>query len=361
MQSGPVGGTEGRDARLAAVSFLLLGLAGVRLTGIEDPGPIELAPILLAGWWFGGRAALWAGGAASTLLVATTFADNQFPYWGLVPRVALLMGVAWIVGRLLDERARQADQLRRAEPVKNALAPSLPPELPLLDVAVRYVPASHGVGGDFYLVTEGHNNSTVVVIADVVGKGMDAARRATFVRATLSASGSYSEDPAHLLRIANAELVRQYGLSAQFITMLCAVIRPDASMAFCTAGHPPPLALNDGSPLGQPKVSFPLGIAPDLGDIDVWRGDLPPAGILLYTDGLSDARPAGGTFPPMGHERLGMFLRELEDPSPDDAVTRLVSAAQTFSGGPLPDDLCLVALRSKLPRRWQAPADAATS
>jgi phosphoserine phosphatase RsbU/P len=198
-----------------------------------------------------------------------------------------------------------------------------------------------------------------VVIADVVGKGMEAAKRATFVRATLSASASYSEDPAHLLRMANAELIRQYGVSAQFITMLCVVVHPDASLAWCTAGHPPPVTLADGRPLGESRMSFPLGIAPELEHLEVWRGPLPDSGILLYTDGLTDARPPGGTFEPLGHGRVGLFLRELEDPTPEAAVARLTVAAQTFAGGSLPDDLCLVALRSKLAKRLR-PAPPAT-
>jgi sigma-B regulation protein RsbU (phosphoserine phosphatase) len=272
----------------------------------------------------------------------------------LVPRIGLLLVTAEMMGRLVDDRNRHLDQLRRLIPLQNALAPVTPPELPLLDIATRYVPATSSVGGDFYLITEGHNNSTVIVIADVVGKGMEAAKRATFVRATLSASAAYSQDPAHLLRVANAELIRQYGVSAQFITMLCAVIGPDGSLAWCTAGHPPPVRLADGSGVGAPATSFPLGIAPELERLDVWRGPLPEGGIVLYTDGLTDARPPGGTFEPFGHHRVGMFLRELDHPTPEQAVQRLTEAAQRFAGGVLNDDLCLVAVRSRLAKRVTA-------
>jgi serine phosphatase RsbU (regulator of sigma subunit) len=343
--------SERHDAQIACVVVVLLGLFGLRLAGVSNAGSLELVAVGIAAWWFGRLWALWTGGAATALLVVATLVEEGIPYEALVVHGALIMGGAWLLGWLFDERRRQGLLLRRAEPVQNALAPSRPPDLPLLEIATRYVPASADIGGDFYLVAEGHNNATIVVIADVVGKGVEAAKRATFVRATMSASGSYSQDPAHLLRIANAELVRQYGLSAQFITMLCAVVRPDAMLSWCTAGHPPPLSMADGSPVGKANVSLPLGIAPDLEEIDVWRGELPEAGIVMYTDGLSDARPAAGSFPPLGHDRIGLFLRELENPTPDEAADRLISAAQTFTGGPLPDDLCLVALRSKLPRR----------
>lgn len=345
---------EQRDLQIALLVATLLALFGLRSVGLQDFGLLELVPVLLAAWWFGRRAAMRVAVAASVLLIGSAAITWDMAYWTLAPRVGLILLTAAIVGRLVDDRNRHLDQLRRLVPLQNALAPVTPPDLPLLEVATRYVPATSGVGGDFYLITEGHNNSTVIVIADVVGKGMEAAKRATFVRATLSASAAYSQDPAHLLRVANAELIRQYGVSAQFITMLCAVIGPDGSLAWCTAGHPSPVRLSDGSAVGAPATSFPLGIAPELERLDVWRGRLPEGGIVLYTDGLTDARPPGGTFEPFGHRRVGMFLRELDNPTPEQAVERLTVAAQRFAGGILNDDLCLVAVRSRLAKRLTA-------
>jgi hypothetical protein len=345
---------ERRDLQIVVLVVALLTVFGLRSSGLEDFGLLELVPVLLAAWWFGRRPALQVAVAGSVLLVGANVITSDMSWEALVPRIGLLLVTAEMMGRLVDDRNRHLDQLRRLIPLQNALAPVTPPELPLLDIATRYVPATSSVGGDFYLITEGHNNSTVIVIADVVGKGMEAAKRATFVRATLSASAAYSQDPAHLLRVANAELIRQYGVSAQFITMLCAVIGPDGSLAWCTAGHPPPVRLADGSGVGAPATSFPLGIAPELERLDVWRGPLPEGGIVLYTDGLTDARPPGGTFEPFGHHRVGMFLRELDHPTPEQAVQRLTEAAQRFAGGVLNDDLCLVAVRSRLAKRVTA-------
>jgi hypothetical protein len=341
---------ERRDAEITALAASLVVIFVTRL--FVDPGAVELVPVMIAGARFGRRGALRAAVAAAVLLVIATVISPQFVALTLAPRIALLVFVGWLVGRLVEDRDRQAERLRQLEPIQNVLAPALAPQLPLLEVATRYLPASPGVGGDFYLIAHGHNNSTVFVIADVVGKGMEAATRATFVRATLSASAAYTQDPAHLLRTANAELIRQYGASEQFITMLCAVVGADASLAWCTAGHPPPVSLATGQPVGRTRTAFPLGIAPELENLDVWRGRLPDDGILLYTDGLIEARPPGGHFEPFGDARIGLFLRELADPTPEAAVERLATAARQFARGTLADDLCLVALRSKLPRRW---------
>ena len=195
------------------------------------------------------------------------------------------------------------------------------------------------------------------MIGDVVGKGMAAARRSTFVRAMVTSCAPYLDDPAGILRTVNTELVHQQGVSAHFITMLCVVVQPDGTALWASAGHPPPVSLAGGQPLGNLRTSHPLGIAPEMPDLQVARCALPAEGILLYTDGLTDARPPGRRFQPLGEARIGMFLSELDDPSPEEAVEHLVRAARTFSRGSLPDDLCLVAVRSRFESRWYTGAE----
>src|SRR5438067_1411508 len=173
---------ERRDAEIAALSVAIVAIFVIRLFG--DPGPLELIPILAAAVRFGRRGAIAAGVAVNALLVLATLIDGHIGAGGVISRVVLYGLTAWVLGYLVDERERQARELEALKPIQNALAPEVPPALPLLDVAIRYLPASPGVSGDFYLIAQGHNNTTVFVIADVVGKGIEAAKRATFVRAT---------------------------------------------------------------------------------------------------------------------------------------------------------------------------------
>ncbi|MEX2196809.1 MAG: PP2C family protein-serine/threonine phosphatase [Thermoleophilaceae bacterium] len=342
---------ERRDVQIVAIVASLGAILLLRLTLMPDPGSVELLPVLAAAWWFGTRAALVAGVAASAVLVAAALFADPFEPWTLVVRIPLVMVPAWLLGQLRDERERRIAELGRLRVIQDALAPVQAPDLPLLEVATRYVPAERGVAGDFYLVAPGHNNSTVVVVGDVVGKGIDAAKRATFARATLSACAPYSDNPVHLLRVTNAELIRQHGVSAEFITMVCVVVRPDSSLVWASAGHPPPLSLTDGQPIGTFKPSYPLGIAPELPVVG-YHARLPQAGILLYTDGVTDARPRRQSYEPFGRVRLTRLIDELNRPTPDEAVERVVEAARVFSRGRLPDDVCLVALRSKLSPAW---------
>ena len=66
----------------------------------------------------------------------------------------------------------------------DALSPSVIVPRPALELAAHYVPMQDGVGGDFYLAVEAPRGSTVLVVGDVVGKGIGAAQRAVFVRYT---------------------------------------------------------------------------------------------------------------------------------------------------------------------------------
>ena len=358
---------EQRDLRIAALAAALLACAALRFAGAGDHGPLELVPVLGAALWFGRRTAFVVAGIAIAAAAIAEIVDGMVDMSMTAVHIALVVLTAHLVGGLAD-RARDGEaELESLRPLQDVLAPRKPPQLPLIDVASRYVPAQAGVSGDFYQVAAGRNGAAIVVIGDAVGKGMEAARRSVFVRAIVAACAPYADDPATIVRTVNAELVHQHGVSAQFITMLCVVVNPDATMSWASAGHPPPIALADGEPIAPTRTGHPLGIAPEIPDLEVAHAALPAGGVLLYTDGLSDARPPGRKFQPFGEGRIRALLRELDAPEPEHAVERLARAAQVFSGGPLPDDLCVVALRSRFERGWhddggtEAPAAASAS
>ncbi len=348
---------EQRDLRIAAIAASLVVCAGWRFAGAGDGGPLELVPVLGAALWFGRRWALIVTGVAFAL---TAVSEQIHGAWDLsmtAVEIALLALTAYVVGGLGDRQRAGEAELERIRPLQDVLAPRKPPRLPLIDVASRYIPAQAGVSGDFYQVAAGRNGAAIVVVGDVVGKGMDAARRSTFARAIVAACAPYAEDPATIVRTVNTELVHQYGVSAHFITMLCVVVHANATVSWASAGHPPPVSLADGEPIGALRTGHPLGIAPEIVDLEVAHAPLPAAGILLYTDGLTDARPPGRRFQPFGEARVSAVLREVDAPTPEEAVQRLAHAAQRFSGGPLPDDLCLVALRSRFEAAWYTGRD----
>ena len=115
--------------------------------------------------------------------------------------------------------ARGAEhELEDLRAIRDALTPPELPQRPGLELAASFLPAAEQVSGDFYLVAEGPRDSTLLVIGDVVGHGMRAARRAAFVRTAFAATAPFSDDPCRLLSWANTALVERAGTSTEFVT-----------------------------------------------------------------------------------------------------------------------------------------------
>jgi len=91
----------------------------------------------------------------------------------------------------LEDIEHELEDLRA---IRDALTPPELPERPGLELAAAFLPAAdERVSGDFYLVAGGPQDSTLLVIGDVVGHGLRAARRASFVRTAFAATAPFSE------------------------------------------------------------------------------------------------------------------------------------------------------------------------
>ena len=108
------------------------------------------------------------------------------------------------------------------------------------------------------------------------------------------------------------------------------------------AGHPPALSLNDGHELIAPTQGTPLGIRSDPGCIEGSGRSNGGGGLVLYTDGLTEARHGGQLF---GLEGASAALSGLDSPSPTEAIGVLRERAAEFAHGILTDDICLLAAR----------------
>jgi serine phosphatase RsbU (regulator of sigma subunit) len=206
------------------------------------------------------------------------------------------------------------------------------------------------VGGDFYLAAEGPRGSTVLLVGDVVGKGVEAARRAVYVRTSLVTFAPFEDDPGRLLHLANAALIDRAGTSVDYVTAACVVHRPaDATLAWAIAGHPPPLRLDDGAPLPADAAGQPLGLEVDLAFESRTAPLARVAGVLLYTDGVLDARERVGDGEGgrrFGEERLRSVVAEHGVRGAVAVVDALRDALEAFApeGG---DDVCLLAARNR--------------
>ena len=263
-----------------------------------------------------------------------------------------------LIARLRDEaevREHDLDVLRKQlaaaehelndlRAIRDALTPPRLPQRPGLDLAAVFLPAlAEQVSGDFYLVAEGPQDSTVLVVGDVVGHGLQAARRAAFVRTTFAATAPFSDDPCQLLSWANTALIERAGTSSEFVTAGCVTYLPNERMLrWAYAGHPPALWLDDGHELTAARQGAPLAAIAEPGCAEGSQLAPAGAGVLLYTDGLTEARRDGKQF---GLDNVRAALADLRRPSPSEAIAVLRSRVAEFAYGTLTDDLCLLAAR----------------
>ena len=229
--------------------------------------------------------------------------------------------------------------------IRDALTPPDLPERPGLELAAAFLPAAaETVSGDFYLVCAGPRDSTVLVVGDVIGHGVEAARRAAFVRTAFVATAPFSDEPRRLLTWVNVALTERAGTSSDFVTAACATYAPaERRLRWAYAGHPPALWLNDGHPLDSPTRARPLGIDLALECVDSSCEVQPGDGLLLYTDGLTEAKHDGELF---GVEAVSATLAGLGNASPAESIAVLRARVAEFAYGGLTDDLCLLAARA---------------
>ena len=263
-----------------------------------------------------------------------------------------------LIARLRDEAAlREGDlaglgerlvaaehELEDLRAIRDALTPPELPQRPGLELAAVFLPAAaEQVSGDFYLVAEGPQDSTVLVVGDVVGHGLQAGRRAAFVRTAFAATAPFSDDPCRLLSWANTALIERAGTSNEFVTAACVTYLPNEQLLrWAYAGHPPAFWLDDGRELIATRQGCPLGVRADPGCVEGSRRSTAGAGVLLYTDGLTEARHDGKLF---GLDGVSAALGGLHRPSPTEAVAILRARLADFAYGTLTDDLCLLAAR----------------
>ena len=241
----------------------------------------------------------------------------------------------------LEATEHELEDLRA---IRDALTPPDLPHRPGLDLAAAFLPAAaESVGGDFYLVVDGPQDCTVLVVGDAAGHGLPAARRAAFMRTAFVTTAPFTDDPARLLSWVNTAMTERAGTSDKFVTAACITYLPGARLLrWAYAGHPPAMWLDTGEELLGAEQGTPLGVAADLACVEGSRRAEAGDGVLLYTDGLTEARRDGEQF---GLTGVRAALADIRHPSPAEVVAILRSRVADFAYGTLTDDLCLLAAR----------------
>ena len=257
--------------------------------------------------------------------------------------VALVMVVCG--AGCLNHLRRLADTQAVAEVVQRALLRPLPSRLGPLQLETRYLAAAPQaqVGGDVYDAAWTPYGIRLM-IGDVMGNGLGAVETAGRLLGTFREAAYDEEDLASLAWRLHVSLSRspQAGELGVFATALLVSVSPEGDVAeVLSCGHPPPLLLREDCGAEEVEVGSPL---PPLGMLEFWQehssvevGLRPGEGLLLYTDGFTEARDARGEFFPLAKRATGG--------EPADLMQRLVNDLAAHAGNRLGDDAALVMLR----------------
>jgi sigma-B regulation protein RsbU (phosphoserine phosphatase) len=216
--------------------------------------------------------------------------NDQHLLSALASSASLAINNASMAAALVEQERIQKELELAREIQSNLLPQDAAPDFPVRGLNI---PARE-VSGDFYDYFQLPDGRIYFNLADVSGKGMNAAMLMAKTSSLFHCIGKTVFEPGRLLSIINNELVENT-TRGMFVTMIGGIYDPTTGLVvLANAGHQPPLCmLNDGSFTEVPGESPPVGILPD---IDYPQSEINIAGgtMCLYTDGLSELETDAG-------------------------------------------------------------------
>jgi sigma-B regulation protein RsbU (phosphoserine phosphatase) len=204
--------------------------------------------------------------------------------------------------RLRQAHANLDREVQRVASIQRALLPEQLPAIPHLTMAASYETFDQA-GGDLYLFHPMTDGRWAIFVGDASGHGLSAAVVMAMVHAMNYAYAQVDGGSVGFFEFLNRQLCAKQ-IDGSFVTAIAAVFDPSTlQLDYTCAGHPPPILrrpAGEGRPADihpLPLVgNMPLGILPDLhypvGCVQLQRGD----SLVLYTDGITEARNAAGDF-----------------------------------------------------------------
>ncbi|GAA2369462.1 MULTISPECIES: PP2C family protein-serine/threonine phosphatase [Streptomyces] len=253
-------------------------------------------------------------------------------------------------------RQAEADRARLQDTfavLQQSLLPDTLPELPGAEAAAHYHTASPDrLGGDFYDVFPLDGKRFGFFLGDVCGKGPEAAALTSLTRYTLRAAALHDPDPVSALTTLNKVLHERYsaGGDPRYCTAVFGTIDPDPdagrlTVHLASGGHPPAVVLRaDGTAAYLPTPGGLLvGVLPAAPFTDASTTLGPGDTLLLYTDGLTEARTGKDRTSLYGDEALLAFAAT-QAGRPPHAVIEALGGLLTGFGDGLDDDTALLAI-----------------
>lgn len=247
------------------------------------------------------------------------------------------------------EKKRLDKELEMARDIQKRLLPQEIPPVAGLEIA-GYSNPCFEVAGDYFDIINTDDGNTVIVIADVSGKGAGAAMIMANLQASIRVGIEISDKSefSTFVETINNHIYKNTSPS-EFITFFMAIWTPgDRTLFYINAGHNPPILLDkDNTTKTLDATGLILGVLPnqryEVAKLKIEDGSV----LLVYTDGLEEAlNPRNEIF---GSERIIAALRNNRQSSPSDIIRDVQSRAVEFcEGKPLHDDVTMIVAKGNL-------------
>jgi phosphoserine phosphatase RsbU/P len=261
-------------------------------------------------------------------------------------------------------RKHGAERALLARTLQESLLPPWLPQIPGLEVAARYVAGGGEVDvlGDFYDVFPSVRGGWGVVVGDVCGKGVPAAKSTALARYTLRAEAHRETRPSAVLTALNRALLDWPTDDPRFLTAIYATVRPTpggATVQIASAGHPLALVRRANGRVQEiGRAGSLLGLFPHPRLSDSRAKLRPGDSLILFTDGVTEARRIGrpGLF---GDDRLRNTLAACAGRSAAQIADSVQQAARDFADAPAADDTVVLVIQAPVRRADDVGEDTA--
>ncbi|WP_285574753.1 PP2C family protein-serine/threonine phosphatase [Streptomyces sp. RTGN2] len=345
--------SEQRHRAVLLACFPAVAMVIVTLVDLTAGPTVGFLPLVSLGPAFAGLIGTWrrpalTGVAALVLCVGLGMYDGLFDTRRGFTAMCSVAGVTVAAVAAAFMRGRREEELASvrsiAEVAQRVLLRPVPPSAGSLRIAVSYTSAvaEARIGGDLYEVVSTPHGIRVIV-GDVQGKGLAAVETAAVVLGAFREAAHDARDLTELGTRLERSVAREVN-GEKFVTAVLAEVR-DEEVVLLNHGHPAPMFVRRDGAVDFPlptAYALPLGLGLHGGKPpQPYRARFGPGDqLLLYTDGVTEARDRTGTFYPLG-DRTAL----LAGADAQAALEMLREDVVRHVDGPLHDDAAMLLLR----------------